>query len=628
MRPRRQRAPGSPEKWEELGSTPGVADGRVSITAEVTGEHVDGGVVHAMVIGYDPFADNLDEPVRDGFADPSEYDFAISHHTDTQYISGGAVENESEEERAVWREAYEAATRWVAENADDRKIAYHAHTGDIIENWHQDDDWEFEDRAREEFEVASRAQQIIDDAGVVNGVLPGNHDNVTGQDNGPGNVYNDYFGPERYEALEQTEAWQARNASHHPWRPGDNDNHYDLFTAAGLDFVVVSLGYDVTGEEAAWADEVLKQYPDRNAIVLTHAYNKPSDAPDGRGAAPSHDGTIVLEQVVAQNPNVALVLSGHEHGVSIVTRNDVGTEGNHVVELLADYQFYEVTAEEVGLTEIGGYSPDEGLQLGASFLRLLQFDLDAGEMIVDTYSPFLDNFGASEYDTRGRYDGTEDDTRLPVQFETRTTSFSTDAVSLVGDTGEVIGEARAASGWPATVEWDGLEAGKVYAWYATSRDAADGTDLEPGATRQFAVFTAGESGTDATAPELSVPGGDLIVTVGQQPDLLAGVTATDDVDGDLTAQIEVIGSVDVDEPGRYAVTYVVSDSHGNQAVANRVVVVEAVTESGSSGSSGSSASGSFGSSGSSGSSHGFAGLIGAIGGVLRGIVDAVTGLFR
>ncbi|AGF72165.1 immunoglobulin-like domain-containing protein [Corynebacterium halotolerans] len=613
--------------WDELGSTNGVADGQVSIAAEVGGEYVDGDVVHAMVVGYDPFADNLDEPVRDGFADPDEYDFAISHHTDTQYISEGAVEQETEEERAVWRQAYEDATQWVAENADERKIAYHAHTGDIIENWHQDDDWEHEDRAREEFEVADQAQEILDEAGVVNGVLPGNHDNVTGQDNGADNLYNEYFGPERYEDLEETAAWQEQNASHHPWKPGDNDNHYDLFSAAGLDFVAVSLGYDVTEEEAAWADGVLKQYSDRNAIVLTHAYNDPSNSPDGRGAGPSHDGVLVLQEVVEKNPNVALVLSGHEHGVSIVTRNDAGTEGNHVVELLADYQFYEVSADELGLTEVGGYNPDDGLQFGASFLRLLQFDLDAGEMIVDTYSPFLDNFGASEYDTRGRYNGTEDDTRLPIQFETRRTSFSTDGLTLVGDTGETIGEAQAASGWPATVEWDGLESGEVYAWYATSRDAVTGEDVTPGSTRQFAVFTARDAGTDTTAPELSVPSEDLVVRAGEQVDLLDGVTATDDVDGDVSSSIEVIGNVDTTTPGRYAITYAVSDANGNQAVANRVVVVEA-GEQDDSGSSEDSSGSAAGSSGSSGSSNGLLGIFDAFGGALRGIFDAIAGLFR
>ena len=35
-----------------------------------------------------------------------------------------------------------------------------------------------------EFEVASEAQKILDDAEIVNGVLPGNHDNWISRDTG------------------------------------------------------------------------------------------------------------------------------------------------------------------------------------------------------------------------------------------------------------------------------------------------------------------------------------------------------------------------------------------------------------------------------------------------------------
>src|SRR5699024_3366252 len=80
---------------------------------------------------------------------------------------------------------------------------------------------------------------------------------------------NDYFGPERYEALEQTAGWQAAQASYTPWRADDNENHYDLFTAVGLDFIAVHLGFDVTQEELDWASDVLDEYSDRHAMVMT-----------------------------------------------------------------------------------------------------------------------------------------------------------------------------------------------------------------------------------------------------------------------------------------------------------------------------------------------------------------------
>jgi hypothetical protein len=557
------------QAWEELGRTRGSAEGEVTLSATVTDRHRHGGEVPVLVTGEDPFADDLANEVRDSFEDPSAYDFSLAHVTDTQYLVEGAEEQETAEERAVWRRAYTDTNDWIADNVAARKIAFAAHTGDIIENWHNPTD--DRERAIREFEIASEAQARLEASGVPNTVLPGNHDNVYGEDTGADNLYNQYFGPERYDVQEQQPSWQAAQASHEPWKPGDNDNSYSLFTASGLDFVVVSLGFSVTPEEAAWADSVLKQFPDRNAVVLTHAYLTPSTNPDGRGSGFSYDGRQVLDGVIKRNENVALVLSGHEHGVSIEVRKNVGKAGNHVVELLADYQFYKVTSDEVGLTDIGYNGVNTPLQLGSAFFRLLQFDVDAGEMAVDTYSPFLENFGATEYDDRNRYDGTEDDTRLPIQLTSRTTSFGTDALVVVDPTDRVIGTQTVRSGWPATVSWDGLDAGTTYAWRAVSTDAASGAELA-GEVSQLSLFTATTGGTDTTAPVITLPAATPL-TVGDAFDPLAGVTAVDDVDGDVLGGIEVVGSVDTTTPGSYPLLYVATDANGNQATAARSVEV-------------------------------------------------------
>ncbi|MEK8227254.1 hypothetical protein NKG05_15960 [Oerskovia sp. M15] len=196
--------------------------------------------------------------------------------------------------------------------------------------------------------------------------------------------------------------------------------------------------------------------------------------------------------MIAPNPNVFLVLSGHEHGVAINVKGSVGSPGNGVTALLADYQFYEVTAEEAGLTEIGGYAPDQGLRLGSSFFRLLQFDVDRSELVVDTYSPWLDNFGATEYDTSDRYNGTEDNFTVPIELATRTTSLQTDAVTVFSPTDEVIGRATVPSGEIASVTWAAPKPGTVHAWTVEATSSAGGA-----AASQAAVFT---TVADKTAP--------------------------------------------------------------------------------------------------------------------------------
>ncbi len=471
------------ERWEPLASARGAAEGTTALSAVLRGGAAVDGTVHVLVTGTDPFADDITAGgSRDetDFAPREDYDFSLVHFTDTQYLSEGAVEQETAEERAVWAKAYTDLTQWVVDNAEERGIAYVGHTGDVNENYTRlPADDAMAAQVRGEYEFSSSAQKILDDANIPNGVLAGNHDNLTGQDNGPGALFNEFYGPERYEAL--SAGWEDASYGG-PWRDGDNQNHYDLFSAGGLDFVAVYLSYGVTDEEAAWADGVLKQFPDRNAVVLTHDYLVPSTNPDGRDSEISTpDGRLVHAKVVEPNPNVFLVLAGHRHGVGINVRQDVGTPGSGVVELLADYQFYEVTAEEAGLTEIGGYAPDQGLRLGASFLRLLQFDVDRSEMIVDTYSPWLANFGATEYDDELRYDGREDDFTVPVDLTSRVTSLVTDSVSLYAPAQE-IGRVTVPSGEVATVTWDGLEPGALHAWTVTATSAGGGTSVSPVST--------------------------------------------------------------------------------------------------------------------------------------------------
>lgn len=541
--------------WEQVAAGRGLAEGQLSLRGEAKADFNDGGAVHLLVTGEDPFADDLNKPVNSAFADPSSYDFALAHYTDTQYLTEGAVERRSAKERAVWRKAYAEIPRWIAANASARKIAYAAHTGDVIEDWFSTayaDESAAKANARAQFAVASANQKILDDAGVVNGILPGNHDTRAGTETGKSALFNDYFGTSRYQALEETSQWQAENASYHPWQSGDNSNHYDLFTAGGLDFIAVHLGYGVSPAEIAWANRVLTRYADRNAILFTHAFNKASYAADGRVADFSNDGIRLEEQIVARNPNVALVLSGHEHGVSVAVKKNLGKPGNNVTELLADYQFYQVKASEVGLTGVGGHQAGDQLRFGASFLQLLQFNVARGEITIDTFSPLLNNFNASEYDNQHRYTGSEDDTVVPVQLTTRKTSFSTDTAALATPTDTAIGTASAA----APLSWTGLATGQVRGWRATGKGNLLG----------YGLFTVPAAAGPATTAVLELPA--ATTETGKAFDAAIGVSAG-------TNALTVLGGVDTQRAGNQQLGYVATDAAGNQWLGSRSVSVVA-----------------------------------------------------
>lgn len=77
---------------------------------------------------------------------------------------------------------------------------------------------------------------------------------------------------------------------------------------------------------------------------------------------------------------------------------------------------------------------------------------------------------------------------------------------------------------------------------------------------------------DQTPPVISLTGGNRTITVGDTW-VDPGYSAIDDVDGNLTAQVVVTGTVNTAVAGSYSITYTVSDSTGNTATATRIVTV-------------------------------------------------------
>ncbi|MGG7465118.1 immunoglobulin-like domain-containing protein [Plantibacter sp. YIM 135347] len=79
---------------------------------------------------------------------------------------------------------------------------------------------------------------------------------------------------------------------------------------------------------------------------------------------------------------------------------------------------------------------------------------------------------------------------------------------------------------------------------------------------------------DTVAPVITAPASTTL-TVGDSFDPMAGVTAADARDGDLTSKITVAGAVDPSKAGKTTLTYSVSDAAGNAASVDRVVTVNA-----------------------------------------------------
>ncbi len=82
---------------------------------------------------------------------------------------------------------------------------------------------------------------------------------------------------------------------------------------------------------------------------------------------------------------------------------------------------------------------------------------------------------------------------------------------------------------------------------------------------------------DKTRPEIALTSGETYVTGLNAEYVEPGYTATDDVDGDITANVTVSGTVNTSVKGDYVLTYTVSDSNKNTATATRTVTVKDLT---------------------------------------------------
>ncbi|WP_286955429.1 hypothetical protein [Corynebacterium sp. UBA4397] len=269
--------------------------------------------------------------------------------------------------------------------------------------------------------------------------------------------YSKYFGAQRYE----DKPWYAESYQ-------DNRAHYDLFSAGGVDFINVAMSWAAGDEEVAWMNKVLAQHPERVAIINLHEFMLTTG---GLGPIPQR----ILDEVVAKNPNVRMVMSGHYHDAFTKTYdfddNGDGTGDRTVTAMLFDYQ-----------------ALPEG---GQGYLRMMHFDNEAKKMMVRTYSPSLDDYNSEEPSLLGPADNPNLYQQFDVSYEqlgiipeTKRT-LKTDALGVDFLSDEVIGtQADVASGEFGSTTWKKLSAGR-HSWYVRSEDPYGGTSYSPTQTFQI-----------------------------------------------------------------------------------------------------------------------------------------------
>lgn len=97
---------------------------------------------------------------------------------------------------------------------------------------------------------------------------------------------------------------------------------------------------------------------------------------------------------------------------------------------------------------------------------------------------------------------------------------------------------------------------------------------KPGTEQGSHANNSDNNSNDATAPIITLKGEERIVISYGSTYVDAGFTATDNVDGDLTASVVVETQLDTSKIGEYTVNYTVKDKNGNIGQATRIVVVQ------------------------------------------------------
>ncbi|HEX6790179.1 MAG TPA: LamG-like jellyroll fold domain-containing protein [Candidatus Krumholzibacteria bacterium] len=307
--------------------------------------------------------------------------------------------------------------QWIVNNLDTRNIAWVDQVGDCTDHG---------DTYQVEWTRAVAATNLIENPlttllpeGVPYSITVGNHDQLpNGDATGTTNYYNQYYGVSHFSGRDYYGGHYGSN----------NDNHYSLFSANGLDFIAISVEYDTSPDAAVleWADSLLAAHPNRWGMVSAHNLCNA-----GLQASWSTQGSTTYT-ALRDNPNLFLMVCGHVPGEG--RRSDT-YQGRTVHTVMADYQ---------GRTNGGN-----------GFLRIMTFYPAENVIRVKTYSPWLGQYEA-DADSSSQF-------TLPVAL-TATTSW------------QLLGTTKVASGEHATMAWPGLSAYGDYEWYAHVDDGNSNVD--------------------------------------------------------------------------------------------------------------------------------------------------------
>ncbi|MDP7301980.1 MAG: metallophosphoesterase [Pirellulaceae bacterium] len=262
--------------------------------------------------------------------------FSIVVIPDTQHYRGRGTKAEPNSQVQISNPTFRAYVDWIIANLERQRIVFVSHVGDIVD-LNNDEQWTI-------------ARQCMDrlHGRVPYGISVGNHDMTS---SGDSTLFQRYFPRQRFAEFE----WYG-GCFEPPTDPvisANNANSFQLFSAAGMDFVYLHLECNAPDDVLQWASDVLKRHAERRALITTHmglgprARPKTSqdyfDAPKGRMMWTKRHGKRgnspqqMWDKCFRKHRNLFMICCGDQSRTQALHQQSRGDHGNAVYELLSDY---------------------------------------------------------------------------------------------------------------------------------------------------------------------------------------------------------------------------------------------------------------------------------------------------
>ena len=286
--------------------------------------------------------------------------FTVVVIPDTQRYLGRDCKLSEHSTGPVTNANLEAQIEWICEHVEDQNIVFVTHVGDIVDK-----------NRPEEWAVAKKHLDQL------RGVVPfsltvGNHDMSK---DGDARLFQGAFSAASFASY----PWYLASYGHS--RPDqsvstNNVNSAQLFTAAGWDFIHLSLECNAPDDVLDWANGLLTQHVARRALITTHMdlgiVDQPTENagyihdPKGRmnwvkiHGERGNSGAAMWDKIYRKHPNIAMIFCGDQSRVTALRVDAQADDGHLIPSLLSDYG-------------------------SATSLRLMRFCPDANQVSVLTH---------------------------------------------------------------------------------------------------------------------------------------------------------------------------------------------------------------------------------------------------